>query len=168
MEKEPILIKTIQKNSAPIEGAQIGKIVRVEEGGKILVNYPENKSGPIMALVLASVKQDLIEKGNPSGCEVLLNFVNNDPQRPIIVGVMYSLVDEIAQHATAVLETGKPQAVTIKGKLFDFSGEEKVVIRCGKSSITLTKDGEVMTQGVRILSDSSGTNIIRGGSIKIN
>jgi hypothetical protein len=41
-------------------------------------------------------------------------------------------------------------------------------LRCGKSSITLTRAGKVLIEGEYISSRSSGVNRIKGGSIQLN
>ncbi|MEN6320471.1 MAG: DUF6484 domain-containing protein [Syntrophaceae bacterium] len=167
MKKAPLTSKTIEKNSASIEGVRIGKIVRIDDGGQIVVDFPDNKSGPIIARITTAVRGAL-SKGNPAGREVLLAFDNNDPQCPIIVDTMYSLIEEIAEHSTVVLEEEAPQDAIIDGKRIVFDAQEEVVLRCGKANITLTKAGRVIIKGEYILSRSSGPNKIRGGSIQLN
>ena len=44
----------------------------------------------------------------------------------------------------------------------------QIVLRCGEASITLTRAGKVLIRGAYVLSRSSGTNRIQGGSVEIN
>ena len=81
---------------------------------------------------------------------------------------MYSLLEEIAEPAATVLETDKPQDVTIDGKRITFDAEQEIVLKCGNASITLTRSGKILIRGEYVLSHSSGENRIRGGSISIN
>jgi len=48
------------------------------------------------------------------------------------------------------------------------SAKDRLVLRCGKASITLTKEGKLLIEGTYVSSHSSGVNRIRGGSVQIN
>lgn len=152
----------------PIEGMRIGRIVSVNESGLVLVDFPGNGSRPIIARATTSSKAETLRKGNPTGREVLLAFENNDPRLPIIVDTMYSLIEEITEPATAVIEAEERQDVTINGRRISFDADDEIVLKCGKASITLTKAGKVLIKGEYVLSHSSGENRIRGGSVSIN
>ena len=168
MKKVPVAAIQIKQNTTPIEGLRVGKIVRINESGLVLVDFLGNSSGPVVARTTTSSNAKTHCKGNPTGREVLLAFENNDPQHPIIVDTMYSLIEEIAEPATTVLEAGEPQDVTIDGKRISFNAEQEIVLNCGEASITLTRAGKVLIRGEYVLSHSSGENRIRGGSISIN
>jgi hypothetical protein len=43
-----------------------------------------------------------------------------------------------------------------------------MVLQVGKASITLTKDGRIVIRGADVLTRSSGSNRIKGGSVSIN
>lgn len=49
-----------------------------------------------------------------------------------------------------------------------FSSDKKIMLRCGKSSITLYPDGKITLKGEYILSDAEGINRLSGGRIDIN
>lgn len=147
---------------------RVGKIIKAEKSGQLLVDFPENQAGPVIARVTTSVKKDLLGKGNPAGREVLLAFDNNDPQRPIIVDTMYSLIDEISEPANVIVEADAPQDAIIDGKRIVFDAREEVVLRCGKANITLTKAGKVLIRGAYLSQQSTGVNQIKGASVKIN
>ncbi|HLZ18709.1 MAG TPA: DUF6484 domain-containing protein [Smithellaceae bacterium] len=168
LKRASVATKTIEKATSPETGMRIGKIVKVDDSGQILVDYSENNSGPVVARITTSVKKDIQGKENPAGLEVLLAFDGNNPQHPIIVDTMYSLIDEITEHSTVVLEAETPQDAIIDGKRIVFDAQEDIVLRCGKASITLTKAGKVLIKGEYVLSRSSGPNKIRGGSIQLN
>ena len=168
MKKAPIITKTHDKITSLMTGMRVGKVAKIDDSGQIFVDFPENNADPVMARVTSSVKRDVLSKGNPVGREVLLAFDNNDPQHPIIVDTMYSLIDEITEHSTVVIEGESPQDAIIDGKRIVFDAQEDIVLRCGKASITLTKAGKVLIKGEYVLSRSSGPNKIRGGSIQLN
>ena len=153
---------------APIDGIRIGRIVRINENGSVLVDFPGNRLGPLVARTTTSAKAETVRMGDPKGREVLLVFENRNPQLPIIVDTIYSLIDEIAATDATVLEAAEPQDATVDGKRITFEAEHEIVLRCGKSSITLTRAGKVLIKGEYVLSHSSGENRIRGASTSIN
>ncbi|MCK5013697.1 MAG: hypothetical protein KAS66_07745 [Candidatus Omnitrophica bacterium] len=154
--------------SRQIEGVRVGKIVNVNESGEVLVDFPGNTQGPISARFTNSMKVETLRHAASVSKEVLLAFENNDPKLPIIIDILYSLVDEITEFSTIVLETEKPKDVLIDGKRVTFDAREEIILRCGKASITLTKGGKVHIRGAYLLNRSSGVNRIKGGSVQIN
>jgi hypothetical protein len=162
--------KTIElvENTVPIEGMRLGRIIRINESGDFFVDFSGDSTKPVVARTTTSVREETLRRGNPEGREVLLIFENNDPRRPIIVDTMYSLIEEITEPATTVLEAEEPHEVTIDGKRISFEAENEIVLKCGKASITLTRAGKVLIKGEYVLSHSSGENRLRGGSVAIN
>ena len=47
-------------------------------------------------------------------------------------------------------------------------GKEEIELKCGESSIVLTKAGKILIRGKYLLSRSSGVNRIMGGSVQVN
>lgn len=54
------------------------------------------------------------------------------------------------------------------GERVTLEASKEIVLRCGKSSLTLTRAGKIIIRGKYVLSDSSGVNRIQGGSVQIN
>jgi hypothetical protein len=158
----------IEKNIPPIEGMRVGRIVSVNESGSVFVDFPGNAMGPITARITTAAKTATIGKGNPAGREVLLAFENNDPKHPVIVDTIYSLIEEISETTFSPSVVDEPQEVTVNGKRICIDADCEIVLKCGKSSITLTRAGKVIIKGEYVLSQSSGENRIRGGSVAIN
>jgi len=154
--------------SRQIEGVRVGKIVKQDESGQVLVDFPGNIQGPVAARLTSSIKSKLLNQTAFADKEVLLAFEDNNPELPIIIDTLYSLVDEITNTPTIALETERPTDVTIDGKRVTFDAKEEIVLRCGKASITLTKAGKVLIRGAYLLNRSSGVNRIKGGSVQIN
>lgn len=150
-----------------IEGPMVGKIAAVAADGRILVEFPENGTGPIPARLTSSANERL-RQGPLVGREVLLVFEENDPCRPLIIDTLYSLIDEITDQATDALEVQEPEEITIDRKRIIFNAEKEIVLRCGEASITLTSSGKVLIRGNYLLSRSAGANRIKGGSVQIN
>ena len=151
-----------------IEGVRVGKIVNVDESGQAFVDFPGNTQGPISARFTNSIKPGMLQKAVSADRDVLLVFENNDPGLPIIIDSLYSLVDEITESSTIALETERPKDVLIDGKRVTFDAKEEIVLRCGKSSIILSRDGKIVIKGSHLLSRSRGMNKIKGGAVHIN
>ena len=151
-----------------IEGVRVGSIVRIDDDGQIMVDFPDNRHDEVVARLTSSISMRVLRQSDPVGREVLLVFENNDPERPIILDTMHSLLDEIVESREQIIEAEKPEDVLIDGKRITFDAQEEIVLRCGKSNITLTKAGKVLIRGAYLLSRSSGVNRIKGGSVQIN
>jgi hypothetical protein len=151
-----------------MEGVRIGKIVEIDGKGQVYVDYADNQQGPIPARFTRSVNIESLRYAKKNHVKILLAFENNDPKLPIIVDMISSLVDNIADTNNAPIEIEKPDDIFIDGKRVIFDAKEEIVLRCGKASITLTKAGKVLIRGAYLLSRSSGVNRIKGGSVQLN
>jgi len=94
------------------------------------------------------------------GRDVVLIFENGDPNRPIILGVMSSATRPNPLSESVDIEADGERLVVV--------AKERIVLRCGRASITLTKEGKIVLQGDYVSSQSSGVLRIRGGSVQIN
>jgi hypothetical protein len=122
-----------------------GRVARIEANGSVLVDFRGNERGPIRARVATS--ETLDGKDEP----VLLLFENGDWGLPVIVGVLRDGVRRREPKRTLAFEAA-----------------DEITIACGKSSITLRRDGRVVIKGTELVSRASGTNKIRGAAVKIN
>jgi hypothetical protein len=139
-------------------GVVVGELVAmVNEGRTPLVLF---QGQPGSAAVAARSVVDLY--GAHIGCSVVLMFENNDPGRPLLMGVLRT--DE-----RCPLE-GRPGQVDVDadGERLTVSAKHQLVLRCGAASITLTRAGKVLINGDYVASCSSGVNRIKGGSVQIN
>jgi len=139
-----------QKNN----GVIIGLLTGFGESGMPLVNFPENKrSQAVMARSTVCLSVSKV------GSEVVLAFEHGDLSKPIILGCI---------QPQALVEPEQTVEAKLDGKQLTFSAEREIVLRCGKSSLTLTRAGKVLIRGAYLLSRSSGVNRIKGGSVQIN
>jgi hypothetical protein len=99
--------------------------------------------------------------------EVLLSFEDGDPRRPIVVGLMQQVGDppllELLLDAS-----GEQMIAEVDDRRVLIEGEDEVVLRCGRASITLRSNGRVLIRGDRVDSHSRGVNRIKGGTVQIN
>ncbi|WP_437495074.1 DUF6484 domain-containing protein [Sorangium sp. So ce1014] len=133
-----------------IDGVVVGRVVGVETSGVVAVTFPGAPEHGLGARAMTRIGEEDL------GREVALMFEESDPQRPVVVGKMVS-----------PLAAGQAEA-TADGQRIEIKAEEELVLRCGESSITLTRAGKIVIRGAYVLSRSSGVNRIQGGSVEIN
>jgi hypothetical protein len=151
--EKPVLLTKPPKPTVP--GAIVGILTGFEETGTPLVAFTEHAEGcplPARSTVELLVRQ--------IGCEVVLIFEQGDLTKPIILGC-------ICPQSPAERD-GRLEEARLDGEHVVLSAEREIVLRCGKSSITLTRAGKVIVRGAYLLSRSSGVNRIKGGSVQIN
>lgn len=157
----------------------LGYLKGIHSDGSPMVVYPNMPSEePIAAMSTVSVTQQHI------GRQIALLFAKGDYQQPVIMGLIYSPLNELlesfsfTQAAVPASEeaaeysidsaTHNPETVTVDGKRVVLEGKEEIVLKCGEASITLTKAGKILIRGKYLLSRSSGVNRILGGSVQVN
>jgi len=96
------------------------------------------------------------------GQEVLVVFDGGDLSKPIITGVMRKEIGAVSANYQTRPEKKDKQ------DFLQFEADKEIILKCGKSSITLTKAGKVLIRGTYLLSRSSGANRIKGGSVHLN
>ncbi len=142
----------------------VARLADSEGTGRVLVEYKSNP--PVEARLLSHLdRNELIEPEN-AGREVLVVFEQGDPTLPIIVGVMENPVKNIV--STKFEPSSKPSEASVDGKKVTFSAEEEIKLKCGKGSIHLNKEGEIVISGTRLMSTASEKNKIKGGSVEMN
>jgi hypothetical protein len=121
------------------------------------VDFPGNAAGPLPARTTVAVPPPPAV----GSVEVVLLFEDGDLRRPIIAGVLGP--------ATAEARLDSPAVVAeVDGRRLVIEGKDEVVLRCGEASITLRRNGRVVIRGAEVESRASGTNKVRGGSVRIN
>jgi hypothetical protein len=132
-----------------IDGVVVGRLLAVEAGVARVTFEGAPAGGFAARAVTPLAKED-------EGSEVALLFEGGDPRRPLVMGKMVS-----------PLAAPSPEAAA-DGKRVEITAKEEIVLRCGDSSITLTRAGKILIRGAYVLSRSSGVNRIQGGSVEIN
>jgi hypothetical protein len=146
------------KSPARILSAHIGTLVGMKDEGRTpLVVF---RGQPGSAAIAARSTLDL--HGIHVGRSVVLMFEDGDPLRPIILGCLAQ------EEATGLSEFPGQVEVDADGERLIVSAKRQLVLRCGKSSVTLTKAGKVLIKGEYVETCSTGTNRIKGGSVQIN
>jgi hypothetical protein len=141
-----------------LPGATVGVLIGFRDDGMTpLVLYPGQASS---AAVPARSTLDL--HGRHIGRKVLLLFENGDASLPIVTGLL--------QQPSAWPLAEKPAQVEVDadGERLLLSARNQLVLKCGKASITLTREGKVLIQGSYVSSRSTGVIRIKGGSVQLN
>ncbi|GAC1032963.1 DUF6484 domain-containing protein [Pseudomonas sp. No.21] len=136
-----------------LDGVVIGILLDVPEASSPVVAFPGCPSETGIAATTTTVlaREDI-------GTQVALMFVGGDPALPLVIGRIQRLPETRRE----------PSVAHIDGERLEFSAEREIVLRCGKASITLTREGKVLIKGAYLSSRSSGVNRIKGGSVQIN
>ena len=152
----------VERPSGPIVGS-----VTSYKGGDVHVDFPGNESGPLLARVSAALDGMALQEAATTGQDALLLFEGGDARKPVLLSLLHSrtpMVDLLLQSADKRL----PEHVRVDGQRVSIEGKEEVVLRCGKASLTLRKDGKVLLRGVNVVSQADQVHKVRGGKVQIN
>lgn len=110
---------------------------------------------PVVARSVVPLSQERI------GEEVLVSFEGGDRRSPYVIGLLW-------QPGQSPEPSVPPIEARVDGEQVIIEGKKEIVLKCGKSSITLTKTGKVLVRGEYILTQASALNRVKGGSVQIN
>ncbi len=156
-----------------IDGPRVGWLTGWRGGpdGAALVDFAGNTRGPLPAR--STVPLDGVVAA--SGQEVVLLFEEGDPTRPLVMGLVHKpsetpVLDLVLEAVSEEREEVEAPAMEahVDGRRVVLEGEDEVVLRCGRASITLRRNGKIVIRGTYLVSRAEGTNRIRGGSVQIN
>jgi hypothetical protein len=146
---------TIQSRSK-LRGLHVCVLSRFDDDGTPLIvvadglEARQRRAGTVVALD----HKDL-------GREVAVSFGDGSQADPVILGPIASRARPAAPLPPTLTVDSTPVPLEI-------TAERELVLRCGKASITLTREGKIILRGTYISSRSSGANRIKGGSVQIN
>lgn len=151
----------------------IGSLVEVDAECKPLVNFPGNQfATPLVAMTTVEIDKKYV------GRQVALLFANGDPLHPVIMGLIHSPLEamlESHQDSQADAEVEQqfdsasiPGELLVDGKKLLIEAFEEIELRCGESSIVMTRSGKISIRGKYLLNRAEGVNRILGGSVQVN
>ncbi|WAM25722.1 DUF6484 domain-containing protein [Myxococcus sp. NMCA1] len=164
-----------QRSAGPgpelILGNRIGWTTGVDAEGRLLVDFEGSPTGPLPAQTTIALTPDLIQEAVSTRQRVVLIFENGNPGLPVIMGFIQPAVPTpllSAVLAESSREAGEPMDVSVDGASVTIEGQDEVVLKCGKASITLRRNGKIILKGTYVESHATGTNRIKGGSVQVN
>lgn len=172
----------IQPEQSPVVSAStvkpgeviLGTIADLDDQGQVLVDFHGNTQGRLLEAV-STVSISHRHKGR----QVAILFANGEPDKPVIIGLVHSPLQEMLETfevtpmngsapAPEAQQDSKLEDVTVDGKRIVFEGKDEIVLKCGEASITLTRAGKILIRGKYLLNRSTGVNRIMGGSVQVN
>lgn len=189
-ESEGIELQTESEPTVPVVApgeVLLGVLSAINANGSPMIRFPQfAQCEAVSALATIPVLPQHI------GRQVALLFTQGADPRPIVIGFLYSPLQQVLDNSLELLTAGsthddqtvfdatslaprevindnlQADTVHIDGKRVVLEGQEEVVLKCGEASITLTRNGKVVIRGKYLLSRSSGVNRILGGSVQVN
>jgi hypothetical protein len=152
--------------NADLEGIKTGKIAEIDRQGAVFIDFEGNQQGPIRARVTAAAADSITRRTGHTDVTVMIAFEENDIHRPVVIDVVHDGIEP--PPSAPAMDRNHLDEVKIDGETITFDARKEIVLRCGKSSITLTRAGKVLIRGAYLLNRSSGVNRIKGGSVQIN
>ncbi len=139
----------------------IGELIGMKEEDHIpLVNFLGSPTkAPIPALSAIQFVTDDV------GTQVALLFEGGDLNKPLIIGKIQKIQNFVKESPQDLI---KQTTVELDGEAVVISAKKELILKCGKSSITLTAAGKLLIKGEYLSSRSTGVNRIKGGSIQLN
>jgi hypothetical protein len=157
-------IRALPKTHIDIDSYVTGWIAAQDLERGILVDFKANTGGAIPARTTLLLDELTVQRAIETQQAVLLVFEHGDPELPILIGLLQPTV---RAQAPAV-EPCTLEQLPRDARRVALQGRDEVVLRCGKASITLRRNGAIVIRGAHLVSQSSGINRIRGGSVQIN
>lgn len=124
----------------------------------LVANLRELPGQIVTARTTVSLRREMI------GAAASILYEAGEPSLPIIVGML----QQPAPRDTLQSAVGRSVSVIADEERYEITAEREIVLRCGDSSITLTRAGKVIIKGKYIISRSSGYNKIKGAAVDIN
>lgn len=170
MTEERTNVSRIRAEKGPdVSTHEVGEIVFIDEQGRASVTFPGSHGVSVVARSVIDAPARAGEHPQALlGAPVLLAFENGELGRPVIVGLVRDALRPDAVRPEVSLDLAKNRDVVVDGQRLVFDAKREVLLRCGKSSILLRRDGKVVIRGAYLVSRSSGPNKIKGASIELN
>jgi hypothetical protein len=193
MERVSILDSTIAAENADTGLAALGageillgRLESIDETGNAVVSVPHI---PLFQQCIALATIPVLPQH--IGRQVALMFTQGVEPKPILVGLIYSPLQQVLESVIANTSTSgdidevvfaeplssnpertnnisSENSIYMDGKQLIMEGQEEIVLRCGEASITLSRNGKISIRGKYLLSRASGVNRILGGSVQVN
>ena len=161
-----------------VPGVVVGLLAPGSTADAPKVLFDESGGAAVPARAAVALDAPLIDRAIATRRGVLLQFERGKLDRPIIVGLLQeqpTLLSELLAGGAKAEPTAPTQparksrnVAKLDGKRVVLEAENEIELRCGDSSITLSRDGKIIVKGAYVETYSRGVNRIKGGAVKIN
>ena len=146
---------------APAHEVIVGQFIGLDEQQRPLITSSCHIN-PVVAQAIVTINDDpLLLSGN----NVIL-FMGGDI--PIIMGFIADTLSPKHQSSSGLLGDVLTSSLHVDGKKINLQAQNEVVLKCGKSSLSLSRNGKVTIKGTNITTRSSGANKIKGANVQVN
>lgn len=156
--KSSVRVASSNLTALPARGHRVGWIVGICESGWLVQSAPD--AAPLPARTTMTLDRAAMHEAATSRREALIVFENESPDLPIVIGLISPPPRE--------RERAETLDVRVDRQRMTLDAHDEIVLRCGESSITLRRNGQVIIRGTYIETRSAGVNRIKGGSVRIN
>ena len=152
-----------------ILGSRVGWVTGSTSGGEALVDHPGNPHGPLPARSSVPLDREALTRAARERQGAILLFENGDPGLPLLLGLIHTpsetpLLDAVLEPPLEEV----PLEAHVDGQRVVIEGRDEVVLRCGKASLTLRRNGQVLLRGINIRTEADEVHKIKGGKVQIN
>ncbi len=165
-----------QKKLSPVRSVSnrfdspiVGTLTGFDDDGLPLVDFPGNPATAITARSTMDAPAP-VQSGQSDwiGARVVLIFENGDPTLPIITGFVHKQLRPAAREGAVRVDASQAKDVLIDGQRLVLEANHEIILRCGRSTLVLRKDGKIEIKGDHLISRGKSTNRIKGGIINLN
>lgn len=141
--------------AAALHGVALARIASVRAEG-VKIHLPLRGETPVPAASLCALTEAAI------GRECAVLFLEGDPNRPLIIGLLLEATEMEKKDSDAGRE------IRADGERIVIEADRELELRCGGAVVLLRRNGEIHLRGTYITSQASATQRIRGGSVHVN
>jgi len=136
-------------------------------GARVTVEV-DTATGPRVARVASTLSAKQLAAAHKAGHSAVVVFERGDSSLPIVVGLLAPAEEpgvEVETEEEALAPApGTALQADVDGKRVVLTGEDEVVLQCGKASITLRRNGRVVIRGVYVETYATGDESGEGGA----
>lgn len=152
----------------PILTPRVGWAAGESASGALLVDFEGNRRGPLPVRTTVALTPEAIRRASVERQGALLLFENGDPALPVLVGLLQSTSPAPLTEALLDSLGPGPREARVDGRQVNIEAREEVTLKCGKASLTLRRNGDVILRGVNIRTEAEQVQRIKGGKVQIN
>ncbi len=148
---------------------RVGWVAGTTPEGGVLVDFPGNGLSVLPARASLALEPAALARAAADRQGAILLFENGDSSLPLLVGLLQTpsatpLIDAALERSLEDV----PKEARVDGRRVVIEGRDEVVLRCGKATLTLRRDGQVLLRGVNIRTEAEEVQRIKGGAVQIN